>query len=146
MIIIKFKLIVKSALTYSVNYVLKKPLYNFPMRFIIFATIFFTVMALLSFYISRRFIRKVHFSKKTKNYFNIFLFINLFGVLGYLLVRYNPIVPNWLYFLFSIPIGIIFLLFIATIFYEVFSSLIKVSVKDEEETFSKKGLIFQLLL
>ncbi|RXJ91569.1 metallophosphoesterase [Arcobacter sp. CECT 8983] len=111
------------------------------MRFIIFATMFISVMALLSFLISRRFIAKLHFSKKTKNYLNIFLIINLLGIIAYMLVRYNPSVPNWAYFLLSIPIGIIFLLFIATIFYEIFALLINKSIKDEKRRdFFKKSL------
>ncbi|NVJ52044.1 MAG: metallophosphoesterase [Campylobacteraceae bacterium] len=111
------------------------------MRFIIFATIFISVMTLLSIFISRRFIRKLHFSKRIKNYLNIFLVINLLGIVAYLFVRYNPSVPNWVYFLLSIPIGIIFLLFIATIFYEIFALLINKTVKNESRRdFLKKGL------
>lgn len=113
------------------------------MRFIIFATIFISVMTLLTLLISRRFIKKLHFSKKTKLYLNIFLAINLLGVVAYMFVRYNPSVPNWAYFLLSLPIGIIFLLFIATIFYEVFALLINKSIKDESRRdFFKRGLDF----
>ncbi len=111
------------------------------MRFIIFATIFFSVMALLTFFISKRFVNKVHFSKSVKRYFNIFLLINLFGVLAYLFVRYNPFVPNWVYFLLSLPIGVIFLLFIATIIYEFFSRIINKSIPNEKRRdFFRKSL------
>ncbi len=111
------------------------------MRFIIFATIFLSVMALLSLFISRRFIRKLHFSKKIKRYLNLFLLVNLLGVIGYMFVRYNPSVPNWAYFLLSLPIGIIFLLFIATIFYEFFAFIInKTTVNEKRRDFFKKGL------
>jgi hypothetical protein len=111
------------------------------MRFLIFATIFLTVMTLLTLYISRRFIKKLHFSKKIQFFINLFLVINLLGVLGYMLARYNPAIPNWAYFLLSIPIGLIFLLFIATLFYEIFSLLInKTPMNDKRRGFFKKSL------
>ncbi|MFA7083122.1 MAG: metallophosphoesterase [Arcobacteraceae bacterium] len=76
-----------------------------------------------------------------KKVFNIFLLINLFGVLGYMLFRYFPVVPNFIYFLFSIPIGLIFLLFITTVIYELFNYLINVSTKNSKRrAFLKKSL------
>lgn len=111
------------------------------MRFIIFATIFLTVMSLLTLYISKRLVNKLHFSNKIKRYINIFLIINLFGVLSYLIVRYNPVVPNLVYFLLSVPIGLIFLLFIATIIYDISSSLLKKApLNENRRTFFKKSL------
>ena len=130
-------------LSLFINKLLKIQMYNQSMRFIIFATIFFTVMALLSFFISKRFINKLHFSNKIKKYLNLFLLINLLGVVAYLTVRYNPSVPNWAYFLLSLPIGIIFLLFIATLFYEFFSLLInKAPISENRREFFKKSLDF----
>ncbi|WP_072679343.1 metallophosphoesterase [Arcobacter sp. LA11] len=111
------------------------------MRFLIFATIFFTVMTLLTLLISRRFVRKLHFSKRTKLFINIFLAINLLGVAGYMFVRYNPTIPNWAYFLLSIPIGVIFVLFVATIFYELSSRILNViPINEKRRTFFKKTL------
>ncbi len=111
------------------------------MRFLIFATIFFTVMTLLTLLISRRFVRKLHFSKRTKLFINIFLAINLLGVAGYMFVRYNPTIPNWAYFLLSIPIGVIFVLFVATIFYEFSSRILNViPINEKRRTFFKKTL------
>jgi len=55
-------------------------------------------------------------------------------------VRYNPNVPNMVYFLLSIPIGIIFLLFIATIFYEIASRILeKTTVNSHRREFFKKS-------
>ena len=111
------------------------------MRFLIFATIFLTVMTILTLLISRRFVRKSHFSKKTKLFINIFLAFNLLGVALYMFARYNPSIPNWAYFLLSIPIGIIFLLFIATIFYEISSRVLnKIPMKENRRDFFKKSL------
>ncbi|WP_419771057.1 MAG: metallophosphoesterase [Candidatus Marinarcus sp.] len=58
-----------------------------------------------------------------------------------MLVRYYPVVPNTVYFLLSIPIGIIFLLFTTTLVYDFFSYTINKTVKDEpRRTFFKKSL------
>lgn len=111
------------------------------MRFIIFATIVLVVMSLLTLYISKRLVNKLHFSNKIKRFINIFLIINLIGVLGYLVVRYNPVVPNLVYFLLSVPIGVIFLLFIATVIYDISASLLKVApLNENRRTFFKKSL------
>lgn len=111
------------------------------MGFFIFVTIFLSIMTLLTLLISRRFVRKVHFSKKTKVFLNIFLVFNLFGVVAYMFARYNPSIPNWAYFLLSIPIGIIFLLFIATVFYEISSRVLNtIPMSNKRRDFFKKSL------
>lgn len=111
------------------------------MNFIIFTTIFLTVFALLSFFISKRLVNRLHFSQKIRKSFNMFLVINFVGIILYLLSRYQISVPNSLYFLFSLPIGVLFLLFITTIFYEIFHFLVKkVPVKQERREFFKKSL------
>lgn len=110
------------------------------MRFIIFASIFLAVMALLSFYISRRFFNKLHIHKNIKNAFNIFLVINLFGVFLYMCSRYLISVPNEIYFLLSLPIGVIFLLFITTLIYEIISHLPKIPKDNKRRLFFKKSI------
>ncbi len=111
------------------------------MGFIIFASIFIVVFALLSFYISKRFINKLDFKIKTKRYLNIFLFLNFLGVLLYLLSRYVISVPNFLNFLFSISIGILFLLFLTTLFYDIFHSSLNITTLNEKRRdFLKKSL------
>ena len=110
------------------------------MRFILFASIFLTVFALLSFYISRRLISKLDISKSNKTLLNLFLVINFLGIIGYMFTRYLVSVPNELYFLFSLPIGIIFLLFITTLMYEVLSHLPKITKDEKRRDFFKKSI------
>jgi uncharacterized protein len=110
------------------------------MRFLIFVSIFLFVMGLFTLFISKRFINKLHFSKKTKSYINTFLLFNFIGIVGYMLARYYPSVPNWIYFLLSIPIGIIFLLFVATLIYEIASKILeKTTLNSKRRDFFKKG-------
>jgi len=111
------------------------------MRIMIFMTIFSIVFILLNLYISKRFIAKLDFSKKVKNYLNLFLVINFIGILGYLFARYNPNISNTLFFLFSLPIGILFLLFCTAVIYDITRVLSnKIPLKEERRDFFKKSL------
>ncbi len=117
------------------------------MRFLLFATIFLLVFIILTIYISKRFVNKLHFKPMYKQLFNLFLLFNLLGVFGYIFFRYHPIVPNFVYFLLSIPIGIIFLLFTTTIIYEIFNYLIhKSPINEKRRLFFKKSLDFSSLI
>lgn len=110
------------------------------MRFIIFATVFLLVMGLLSFFISKRFVNKLDIPKKSKLFLNIFLLINFLGVIAYMSSRYLISVPNNLYFLLSLPIGVIFLLFCTTLMYEVLSHLPKIKKDAKRRAFMKKSI------
>ncbi len=111
------------------------------MNILIFATLFLSLMTILTIFISKRFINKLDFTKKTKFYINIFLVFNLLGILGYMFSRYNPNFPNWAYFLLSLPIGIIFILFVATIIYEISSKVLnKIPMNTHRRKFFKKSL------
>ncbi len=89
------------------------------MNLLLFSFTFIFVFALLNIYISKRLIKKLDLKKALKDGFNIFLIINFLGIIGYMLGRYYINIPSWLYFLLSVPIGIIFLLFCATLFYDI---------------------------
>lgn len=116
------------------------------MRVYIFMTIFSLVFILLNFYISKRFIAKLHISKKIKNYLNIFLVVNFFGILGYVFTRYNPNMPELLYFVFSIPIGVVFLLFCTALVYDISRVIInKVPMQPKRRDFFKKSLDYGAL-
>lgn len=111
------------------------------MSFIIFFSIFVFVFALQTYIIKARLINKLEFKPKTKKYLSILLYITFFGVLLYPVARYNPVFPNWLYFLLSLPIGVIFLTFMITIFHEIISfGLKKTNFKANRRDFFKKSL------
>jgi len=110
-------------------------------RLILFITIFLSVFALLNLYIVKRFINKLHITDKNKRYFKIFLLINYIGVIGYMYGRYNPDIPNWLYFLLSLPMGIVFLIFSTAVLYDISHLIInKTPLSDNRREFFKKGL------
>ena len=111
------------------------------MNFIIFISVFVLVFALQTYIIKKRLINKLDFKQESKKYLSIFLYITFCGALLYPLARYNPVVPNWLYFLLSLPIGVIFLTFIITIFHEIISfGLNKTSFETKRRNFFKKSL------
>lgn len=99
------------------------------------------VFMLLSLYISKRFIAKLDLSHKSKTYFRLFLLLNLLGIVGYMLGRYYVDVPNWLYFLFSIPIGLLFLLFCSAIIYDIARVILHFTpLSHKRRNFLKKSL------
>ena len=111
------------------------------MNFILFFSIFFVVFAFQSLIIKKRLINKLDFTYKTKKYLSLILYITFLGVILYPMARYFPVVPNWLYFVLSLPIGVIFLTFIITIFHEIISFVInKTQNKKNRREFLKKGL------
>ena len=111
------------------------------MSFIIFFSIFTIVFAFQTFIIKKRLINKLDFTYKTKKYLSLILYITFFAVLMYPVARYYPLVPNWLYFLLSLPIGVIFLTFIITLLHEIISfGFSKTKFKKNRREFFKKGL------
>jgi len=108
---------------------------------ILFATAFLGVFILLNMYISKRLITKLHVKEEIKKYLRTFLVINYIGIIGYMLARYYVDIPNWLYFLLSIPIGIIFLLFCTAIIYDLSRVLLTCSpISESRRNFFKKSL------
>ncbi len=58
-----------------------------------------------------------------------------------MLARYSLHIPNWLYFLFSIPIGVLFLLFCTAVVYDISRSLLQlVPLSQSRRNFFKKTL------
>ena len=111
------------------------------MSFIIFFSVFTIAFAFQTLIIKKRLINKLDFTYKSKKYLSLFLYITFFGVLLYPMARYFPVVPNWLYFLLSLPIGVIFLTFIITILHDITSfGLSKTKFKKNRREFFKKGL------
>ena len=114
---------------------------------ILFFIAFLGVFILLNMYISKRLIKKLDIKDKTKVYLRIFLIVNFFGIIGYMLGRYYLDIPNWLYFIFSIPIGLLFLLFCTAIIYDISQVILtKVPISDSRRGFFKKSLDISSLL
>ncbi|MCK4737428.1 MAG: metallophosphoesterase [Sulfurimonas sp.] len=108
---------------------------------ILFFAAFLGVFILLNMYISSRLIAKLDIDDKAKRYLRTFLIINLVGIICYILGRYYINIPNWLYFIFSIPIGILFLLFCTTLVYDISRVLLSLTpISKSRRKFLKKSL------
>lgn len=111
------------------------------MSFMVFFSLYFLVFSFQTYIIKKRFINKVDFNYKTRRYFSFLLYLTFFGALMYPFARYFPLVPNWLYFLLSLPIGVIFLTFTITIFHEIISfGINKTKYTKNRRDFFKKSL------
>lgn len=111
------------------------------MNQLLFFSAFLGVFILLNMYISKRLIAKLDVSERTKRYLLIFLIINLIGIVCYMLGRYYVNIINWLYFLFSVPIGVLFLLFCTAVVYDISRVLLSFApVSDSRRIFLKKSL------
>nr|WP_198304351.1 metallophosphoesterase [Arcobacter vandammei] len=111
------------------------------MSFMIFFLVYFVAFSFQTYIIRKRFINKLDFNLKTKKYFSFALYLTFFGALMYPMARYFPVVPNWLYFLLSLPIGVIFLTFIITIFHDIISiGFKKTKLSTKRRNFFKKTI------
>lgn len=108
---------------------------------ILFFTAFLSVFILLNMYISKRLIQKLDIGDKTKRYLRVFLIINLIGIICYMIGRYYVNIPNWLYFMFSLPIGVVFLLFCTALIYDISRVLLSFTpLSNSRRKFFKKSL------
>ena len=111
------------------------------MNLLLFTLAILGVFSLLTMYISKRLIAHLDLKEKHKKILRYFLYLNLIGILFYILSRYYINTPNWLYFLFSLPIGILFLLFCTTIIYDISRVMITyVPISTKRRKFFKKFL------
>ena len=81
----------------------------------VLATLFFVIHLL--FY--RRVVKRLHLPGRTDRALAWAVWGNFLGVLGYLTARYGLQIPQPLYYLFSLSVGIGFLLFLGWLLYEI---------------------------
>jgi len=82
---------------------------------LVMATLFFAIHYLGY----SRIIKYLHVKPQTQIYLKYFLILNYLGIIGYLLSRYLLYVPNTLYFIFSLSIGVGFVILMSIILYEL---------------------------
>ena len=111
------------------------------MKMSLFAIAFIGVFILLHLYIYRRLVCKLDLHAKVKQSLTVFLIVNFVGIILYMLARYYPLLPNWLYFLLSLPIGIVFLLFCTALVYDISSLAVRFTpMQPKRRTFFKRSL------
>ena len=111
------------------------------MKMSLFVLAFIGVFILLHLYIYRRLVCKLDLHGKVKQSLTVFLIVNFVGIVLYMLARYYPLLPNWLYFLLSLPIGIVFLLFCTALVYDISSLAVRFTpMQPKRRTFFKRSL------
>jgi len=111
------------------------------MNFIIFISVFLSAQALFSFYIQKRFINKLSIQTQYKKVFRFFLILNFLAILFYMGARYYPLIPNYLYFILSLSIGLTFVLFSMSLIYDLSSFVFnKIPMQEKRRAFFKKSL------
>ena len=99
------------------------------------------VFALLNMYISKRLIHKLDIKQKSRNLLRLFLVVNFLGIIAYVVGRYFIEYPSWLYFIVSLPIGVLFLFFCTAIFYDISLLFVnKLPMSEKRRGFFKKSL------
>jgi predicted MPP superfamily phosphohydrolase len=111
------------------------------MKTALFIMAFLGVFALMNMYISKRYIHHLHVTPRQKQWMRYFLYFNYLGIFAYMLGRYSGEFPNWLFFLVSLPIGILFLLFCTAVIYDISRILLVASpIAPKRREFFKKTI------
>ncbi len=79
-------------------------------------TLFFALVHYLSY---TRVVKHLHVKERTQTLLRYLLVLNMLGILGYLLSRYAVSPPKELYFMFSLSIGVGFVVLVGTLVYEL---------------------------
>ncbi|TLD81732.1 metallophosphoesterase [Helicobacter sp. MIT 05-5293] len=90
------------------------------------------IFILLHFYIYKGLVKSVSTKPTIRLLWKVFVVVNMFGCIAYLFFRQNPIIPQAIYFLLSLSLGMAFVLFIATLLYQ-FCSLFIMMIRSKSE-------------
>jgi predicted MPP superfamily phosphohydrolase len=97
------------------------------------------VMGVVHLFFYKRVAKRLHLGVQTLKILRWLVLLNLLGIIGYLAGRYFIGIPNFLYFLFSLSLGIGFCFFILALLYELIHFLIHTIPFDpKKRTFIKK--------
>ena len=106
----------------------------------LFPIVFILVFIPVHYLAYTRVIRRLHIRPRTLTLFRYLLILNMAGITGYVIFRYFISVPNLLYFLSSLSIGVGMLLFLGTIIYELLHWLQhRLPLNPERRKFFKRG-------
>jgi predicted MPP superfamily phosphohydrolase len=98
----------------------------------IFIIVFSTVLGAVHYFAYRRMFVRLHFNPKLTNGLKWFTVVNYIGVLGYSMTRYFISVPDGLYYMLSLSLGMSFVLFFGTLLFELMMLLINQTTPDSK--------------
>ncbi|PAF41357.1 hypothetical protein BKH45_07440 [Helicobacter sp. 11S03491-1] len=91
------------------------------------------VFLILHFVVYRGLFYQLSHSKIVKNCLKFLMIINFIGSVCYLFLKQYSSLPQWIYFLLSLSIGIIFSLFIATVVYQFLAFFIRFIIRKNRQ-------------
>ena len=106
---------------------------------ILFPLIMAIIFAIIHYLGYKRVIKKLHISNSIKKVFFYALIFNYINVLGYLTSRYFIDIPNVLYFIFSLSIGVGFVILVSILVYEILNLFHKIPFEQSKRDFFKKS-------
>jgi len=104
--------------------------------FPLIVTILFAIIHYLGY---NRVVKKLHIKSSLKQWLPYLLIFNYLNVIGYLASRYFIDIPNSLYFIFSLSIGIGLVILVSVIVYEMLNLLHKIPFEQSKRDFFKKS-------
>jgi len=104
--------------------------------FLLAMTIIFAIIHYLGY---KRIIKKLHINEIVKKWLIYALIFNYLNILGYLASRYFIDVPNVLYFIFSLSIGVGFVTLVSIIVYEILNIFHKIPFEQSKRDFFKRS-------
>lgn len=90
------------------------------------------IFVLLHFYIYKGLVKSISTKPTIRLLWKTFVVLNALACIAYLFFRQNPIIPQVLYFLLSLSLGMAFVLFIATLLYQ-FCSIFIMMIRSKPE-------------
>jgi hypothetical protein len=112
------------------------------MKSILFFSLFLLFFFALHYLFHTRVIKKLLFREKVKQFLSVSLWINFILNLLYVVERYSDLLPGRLYYLFSLSIGVSFILLLYLVVHEVlevFHRSIKYLDHSKRRFFKKSG-------
>ncbi|MEA3372838.1 MAG: metallophosphoesterase [Campylobacterota bacterium] len=106
---------------------------------LLFPLILTTFFALVHYLGYSRIVKKLHVKEITVKWLTWLLVLNFIGITGYVAARYLLYLPQALYFMLSLSVGVGFILFVSLILYEVLHLLQRsLPFRDEKRAFFKR--------
>lgn len=90
------------------------------------------IFVLLHFYIYKGLVKSISTKPTIRLLWKTFIALNALACIAYLFFRQNPVIPQALYFLLSLSLGMAFVLFIATLLYQ-FCSIFIMMIRSKPE-------------
>ncbi len=86
---------------------------------LLFPLVMTLLFAAIHYLTYSRIVKKLHVSPRIRKTLAIWIVINFFGIIGYIISRYYSHLPEWLHYLVSLSVGVGFVFFISLLLYEL---------------------------